>query len=321
MIQPKISVIVPVYNAEKYLHRCVDSILKQTFTDFEVLLINDGSTDQSPAICDEYAKTDSRVRVFHKENGGVSSARNVGLQNMRGEYSIHCDSDDFYHKDILLTLYNEASRSNADLIWCDFYVVKKDNNMLVSSQKLTGNSYDFIKGLLSKKLHGSMWNKLLRNSMIKDNALSFVDGIDMWEDLVFIIRYLLCTPKIVYLSRPLYYYVNNSESLCAQTEIKVKPILQKIVVVKYLKNLFLKEKLCFPELIYLSVYAKYGLISNTATFNPKIWRQELPINLSLLLSSKFPIKIRLFNFLAFFHLDILLLLLCYLKKIIKWMKS
>lgn len=103
MNNPKISVIVPVYNAEKYLHRCVDSILAQTFTDFEVLLINDGSKDKSGTICDDYAKLDSRVRVFHKENGGVSSARNIGVENMVGDYSIHVDSDD----EILPTMYEK----------------------------------------------------------------------------------------------------------------------------------------------------------------------------------------------------------------------
>ena len=91
---PLISVIVPVYNTEKYLHRCIDSILNQTFTDFELLLINDGSTDSSSAICDEYAEKDCRVRVFHKPNGGVSSARNLGLEKAQGEWITFCDSDD-----------------------------------------------------------------------------------------------------------------------------------------------------------------------------------------------------------------------------------
>lgn len=100
-MDPKVSVIVPVYNVEKYLHRCIDSILTQTFTDFEVLLINDGSKDRSGEICDEYAKKDSRVKVFHKENGGVSSARNVGLDNARGDLICFCDSDDFVTKDWL----------------------------------------------------------------------------------------------------------------------------------------------------------------------------------------------------------------------------
>ena len=94
-MHPKISVIVPVYKVEKDLHRCVDSILAKTFTDFELLLINDVSPDNCAAICDEYALKDSRVRVFHKENGGVSSARNIGLEKARGEWIAFCDSDDY----------------------------------------------------------------------------------------------------------------------------------------------------------------------------------------------------------------------------------
>ena len=95
MLTPKISVIVPVYNTAKYLHRCLDSILQQSFKDFEVLLVDDGSTDNSGEICDEYAAKDSRVRVFHKENGGVASAREIGIENAVGLYSIHVDSDDW----------------------------------------------------------------------------------------------------------------------------------------------------------------------------------------------------------------------------------
>ena len=100
-----ISVIVPVYNTEKYLHRCVDSILAQTFTDFELLLIDDGSTDSSGAICDESAQKDSRVRVFHKENGGVSSARNLGLDKAKGKWVTFVDSDDWIKESFLNKLY------------------------------------------------------------------------------------------------------------------------------------------------------------------------------------------------------------------------
>ena len=101
---PKVSIIVPVYKAEKYLNRCVDSILAQTFTDFELLLIDDGSPDRSGEICDEYAKKDSRIRVFHKKNGGVSSARNLGLDNVLGEYVTFVDSDDWVEPDFVETM-------------------------------------------------------------------------------------------------------------------------------------------------------------------------------------------------------------------------
>ena len=104
MNNPKISVIAPVYNVEKYLPRCIDSILAQTFTDFELLLIDDGSKDHSREICDEYAKKDSRIRVFHKENGGVSSARNLGLDNVKGEWITFVDSDDYLKMEFLSNL-------------------------------------------------------------------------------------------------------------------------------------------------------------------------------------------------------------------------
>ena len=97
-IQTYISIIVPIYNVEKYLSRCVDSILNQTFTDFELILVDDGSTDNSGKICDEYAEKDCRIKVIHKDNWGVSSARNVGLENSVGEYIMFCDSDDFVEK-------------------------------------------------------------------------------------------------------------------------------------------------------------------------------------------------------------------------------
>ena len=109
MNSPKISIIIPVYNAAKFLHKCINSILAQTFQDFEILLINDGSTDESGAICDRYTLTDNRIRVFHKENGGVSSARNIGLRNACGEWIYFVDSDDTIYNDCLETLISQTS--------------------------------------------------------------------------------------------------------------------------------------------------------------------------------------------------------------------
>ena len=112
MSTPAISVIIPVYNAEQYLRRCVDSVLTQSYTDFELLLIDDGSRDQSPAICDEYAAADHRVQVFHKPNGGVSSARNLGLDHARGQWITFIDSDDFISPNYL----SAVNRSDADML-------------------------------------------------------------------------------------------------------------------------------------------------------------------------------------------------------------
>ena len=118
-VNPKISVIVPVYNTEKYLKRCIDSILAQSYSDFELLLIDDGSTDASPAICDEYATNDSRVRVFHKPNGGVSSARNLGLDNARGEWIAFVDSDDWIESEMLYLFISKAEKTDSDIVFCN----------------------------------------------------------------------------------------------------------------------------------------------------------------------------------------------------------
>lgn len=117
----KISIIVPVYKAEKTLDKCITSILSQTFTDFELLLIDDGSPDGSGIICDHYALKDERIRVIHKSNGGVSSARQTGVDVARGEYSIHVDPDDWVEPEMLQELYRSAKKHDADMVICDFY--------------------------------------------------------------------------------------------------------------------------------------------------------------------------------------------------------
>ena len=114
-----ISIIVPVYNTEKYLDQCIQSILSQTYTDFELLLIDDGSTDSSGVICDRYAEQDSRVRVFHKPNGGVSSARNIGLDNTKGEWITFLDSDDWIAPSMLDEVYKTAMVNDADMVFVD----------------------------------------------------------------------------------------------------------------------------------------------------------------------------------------------------------
>ena len=139
MDSPKISVIVPVYNVEQYLPRCIDSILAQTFTDFEVLLIDDGSTDESGKICDEYAKKDSRIRVFHKKNGGVSSARNTGLDNAHSEWVAFVDSDDTLDVDFLHYSFLDIP-DFVDIVFLSW--AKKENGNIVYEMVLPDVTYD-----------------------------------------------------------------------------------------------------------------------------------------------------------------------------------
>lgn len=206
---PKISVIVPVYKAEKYIHRCIDSLLVQTFKNFELLLIDDGSPDNSGKICDEYARIDSRVRVFHKGNGGVSSARQYGLEHAVGDYVIHADPDDWVESEMLQELYNKAISENADMVICDYYVNTNGKSKRHSQLIKLKDSNVVLSGILDGSIYGSCWNKLIRRSFIRNNNIHFHKDINVCEDRQFIIETLLQKPKIEYISKAFYHYCTD----------------------------------------------------------------------------------------------------------------
>lgn len=186
----KISVIVPVYNVEKYLPRCIDSILAQTFTNFELLLIDDGSKDRSGEICEEYAKKDPRIRVFHKENGGVSSARNLGLDNAKGEWICFADSDDKVSDDYLKHMTN-AINDEVMLIISN-YRKEKDSICAVKLFDAILHDKDIVRYFITNKVFAlsAPYSKLYNYEVIKKHSLKFPIGIQMGEDAIFIMKYL-----------------------------------------------------------------------------------------------------------------------------------
>ena len=223
MNMPKISVIVPVYKAEKYLNRCVDSILAQTFTDWELLLIDDGSPDKSGEICDEYAKKDTRIRVFHKENGGVSSARQRGLDESVGEYTIHADPDDWVEPTMLEELYQKAKDDNADMVICDYYTNESSLQNYIKQQP-TKLDTNVVLYELFQQLHGSCCNKLVRRACYSGKA-NFPKGINCCEDLIWCIQVLKCKPKISYINKAYYHYMitttdSQSKSISAERSLQ-----------------------------------------------------------------------------------------------------
>lgn len=211
---PKISVIVPVYKAEKYIHRCIDSLLAQTFKNFELLLVDDGSPDSSGEICDEYAHIDSRVRIFHKENGGVSSARQYGTDNAIGEYIIHIDSDDWVEKNMLKDLYQKAITDNADMVMCDYYIDYANKSIQVKQAPAALDHKTVLKELFIN-LHGSCCNKLIKSIFYKDYGIKFPKNMHLCEDLYVITSILKHNIKITYIPAAYYHYVqdNNQNSL------------------------------------------------------------------------------------------------------------
>ena len=210
----KISVIVAVYKAEDYLHRCVDSLLAQTFSDFEVLLIDDGSPDRSGEMCDEYAGQDPRIRVFHKENGGVSSARQCGIDNARGEYTIHADPDDWVEPTMLEELYHKAKEENADIVICDYYV-DYAGRQIYQKQQPSGLDHWVVLKELFQQLHGSCWNKLVKRACYNNYQVKFPDELSFCEDLYTNAWLLKNDLHVAYLPEAFYHYEQdvNPDSL------------------------------------------------------------------------------------------------------------
>lgn len=213
-----ISIIVPVYNAEKTLNRCVDSILGQTFQNFELLLINDGSTDKSGIICDEYAKQDSRVRTFHKQNEGVSVARNLGIIKSIGKYITFIDSDDEIVKDYLAILYKNVQEN--DIVFFFSKWIYKDNSQLeILLDNFNSNEQNVIEKeialLMDNKtghdLLGFAWNKMFKLSIIKEHHLEFIEKLSISEDEIFTLEYCMYVKQLKVIPFSLYvYYISET---------------------------------------------------------------------------------------------------------------
>ncbi len=216
---PSISVIVPIYNSEKTLRRCLDSILNQTFSDFELLLVDDNSTDGSRKICDIYIEKDERIRVFYNSKEGISLTRQFGILHALGEYTIQIDSDDWVEYNMLELLYKEAKIKDADVVMSDFFLDSEHNR---KRQSQACNRLDNISllNVIYDPLYASLWNKLIRRNCYSKYNIQFAKEIEYAEDL-FIMLQLLDNPlKVEYVSDALYHYdrFSNTNSIMKHTK-------------------------------------------------------------------------------------------------------
>ena len=226
-----ISIIVPVYNVEKYLKRCVDSILNQTFTDFELILVDDGSTDNSGKICDEYSEKDCRIKVIHKKNGGVSRERNVGLENAIGEYVMFCDADDFVDEEWAKTLLYYAKNNPLSLINCEYYKYSENSNVsnkiimydVETATHINKNQYYFY---YKKGYSHSVFNRIFRKEIIKSHEIRFNEIVKVGEDVLFVLEYLKYCVDFLYIPKGLYYWVDNFESTSRKYEAHYYDIIK-----------------------------------------------------------------------------------------------
>lgn len=206
IVAPKISIIVPVYNAEKYIDRCLQSIIHQSFTDWELIIVNDGSTDKSSEICEYFAKQDKRIKVFHKKNEGVSHTRQFGLNVTKGEFIIQMDADDWADNDMLECMYNTAIDAQADLVISDIYQETDKGQIYLCQKPYNTSNKILIKELLTHLITGC-YNKFIRAQLIKDNNIQFNTDVNFGEDTLFWINVLNKVPlKTIYINKAWYHY-------------------------------------------------------------------------------------------------------------------
>lgn len=250
------SVIVPIYNIEKYIKRSIDSVLSQTFADFELILVDDGSPDNCPEICDEYAKKDSRIKVIHKENGGLVSARQAGISIAKGDYIFNLDGDDAITSDALMSAYQIIADTNADLVSFSYRVCidGKEGNVVhdLAEEGLYDKSLleeQIYSNLLSNKnmqnLFYFLWGKAIKRELALKYQMNLPQTIIMGEDAC-------CTTpcyldaNLVYMSKkPIYLYTVRGDSIT--TTFKIIQISQIAKAVTYLKNLDIKKPETFDE--------------------------------------------------------------------------
>ena len=249
----KLSIIVPVYNVEKYLRECVDSILNQKFQDFELILVNDGSSDSSGLLCDEYSDKDTRIKTLHKKNGGQSSARNMGIDIAVGDYIGFVDSDDWIHENMYEKLIKHGFEYGSDIVACNFWVMKKDGGF-EPYNKNTKN-YEFTQSeamaeiYKNKILTFSPCNKIYKSHLF--NKLKFIEGIIL-EDKDISYKLIYNSNKVSYIEECLYFYRYNNESTLRRSFSNKRLDEYKVQVDMY--NFYKKNYPEISELVYYDVF-------------------------------------------------------------------
>lgn len=289
---PLISIIVPVYNVEKYLSKCIESILHQTYKNWELLLIDDGSHDNSGKICDEYALNDSRIKVFHKANGGVSSARNLGLEKALGDFIMFVDSDDWIGEKCLEICTKEIIENDLDALQFGFTAVfpnQETPRIKESTSILNGGEY-----IQTNSFNVCVWGGIYKKKIIDDYKLKFIQQLKLAEDQIFTLNFFKHTQRIKYIDKPMYYYLQRMDSAIhtqksndmllsceylmkfSQDWLISKSFVDNMIVqfiihmiengdvpYKTLKGIYKKQKICKID----SSYRLQHLFSKLATYN------------------------------------------------------
>ena len=226
-----ISIIVPIYNASKYLKKCLDSLVSQTKKELEFILINDGSTDDSESIINSYK--DSRIKYFKRSNHGIGKTRNFGINNASGKYIMFLDSDDYLEENACEVLYKKIEKEKLDVVVCDFYRVDSNSK---EAEKIISFKNTSLKDNPNLLLHINLapWNKIYRSALLKDNNIKFIEDLK-YEDAPFVVLSLLKSKKIGKVDKPLINYTIHEKS---ETTVRDKKVFDIIKIVDIIRNYF-----------------------------------------------------------------------------------
>lgn len=335
----KVSIIVPVYNVEKYIDRCMKSLMNQTLHEIEIILVDDGSPDSCPQMCDEYAKQDTRVKVIHKENAGLGYARNSGLEIATGEYVAFVDSDDYVDTQMFELLYNEASKNSLDIIYCGYNNILNGAIVGGKSEEVKYKEYkneqcqEVLKGMLGNskgnknivKYEMSVWHGIYKMDVIQSNHICFCSEREFCsEDIIFHIDIICHCKKIAFIPNRLYNYCLNPTSLTKsfrndrieRHKILFDEIIRRIKENNYdfpdnvADNLFLlkiRYDLTIINQYNLSLASKYKYINEAVN-------KKIVIDLLRFIDlGSFPLRYRVFFMLVKYRCSSLLTLLILLK--------
>lgn len=244
MIKLSYSIIIPIYNASTYLAFSLESLLSQPFQDFELILVDDGSTDESASICDAYAAKDDRIKVLHEAHHGVAHSRQVGLEAAKGVYILYVDADDQVEPDMIADMYQEAVTQKADMVICDYRELTYDGEVYRKQEPTALSGEAILEDILSGKLYGALWNKMMRREWLMRTKAAFPQQLTMREDLVFLSQCLPYASKIAYIPKAYYGYERRNTSALTSHYVNESPAYYQqecLWVDLILENQFLLE--------------------------------------------------------------------------------
>ncbi|MFE4712061.1 glycosyltransferase family 2 protein [Paenibacillus sp. NPDC056722] len=291
----KVSIIIPVYNTKNYVRRAIESILNQSYKNIELIIVDDGSTDGSSAICDEYKQKDSRINVIHQKNSGVSAARNNGIINATGQYIQFVDSDDEIKSDMIKTMVDAIEKNKSDLVICGYSVIGKQ--VFNSATRLYDATEFLVESYLNPDISSlvlSSWNMIFKSSILKDNNLRFDPSYVMGEDGLFTLDYLNKCEKVLTINKVFYnYYVFTPEERISAISY-FSPDLYELRM-EYFKRLFLNAKEKFntdqKEMLLQTYYDKLvGGLIRLGAYSKYFSNDEIIQRLSVVVSDELVVE-------------------------------